>query len=142
MSVNFDKDGGKMVSGGRDGIVKVWEITDQQGWEPFDKMKKTRFFWKTTKTERWWRHKVTGEERRSNPGLSAVFEPECASQTIKVWDSGAFPAQIAPPWPNLTIPGFPGRYTRAKEREDERAQPPHLLCLILARREQNCVWIQ
>ena len=40
-----------------------------------------------------------------------------ADQTIKVWDSGAFWAQIAPPWPKLTLSGLPGSYAGS---EDEK----------------------
>ena len=83
-----------------------------------------------------------------SPVTSVAFSPDkrkivsgSYEGSIKVWDSGAFWAKIPKFEPLLTISASQRSYTRAEDRAEQRPQPSHHLCAVLAGWKQNCVRI-
>ena len=113
----FSPDGTKIVSGSIDETIKVWDANpvpfDPSDWDKAEPDDDGDILWTNAKTaeERW---QYAGEAEPSHGELCAESNLTRSKPGILV----RFGPQIAPPWPKLTISGFPGRHTRAEERED------------------------
>ena len=78
MSVAFNNDGTKIVSGSRDQTIKVWDAVNfrahvESEWEQFDKEIGLR----RKRVVQWWRNTITGHEQGVKPsgGVHMPIEP-------------------------------------------------------------------
>ena len=79
MSVGYSSEGDKIVSGGQDGTLKVWDAVNfrphvESEWEQFNKTIEAEDSEDEDEVEEWWWNKVTGHEQATKPSGGAPLE--------------------------------------------------------------------
>ena len=72
LSVDFDKDGGKIVSGGEDGTIKVWDLANPRPynaseWEEVEGDGEEEYDDEAEMEYPFWRNNVTGDVQEEEP---------------------------------------------------------------------------